>query len=190
MRRAFIIHGWQGHSRQGWYPWLGDLLGKRGFSVTIPDMPDTGDPQPSEWADTLSRLVGKPDSDTYLVGHSAGANTVLRYLAMGKGKVGGAVLVAPWPCLKAVDRRYGKEMGARWLSDGYEWKKVRENADSITALFSTNDPYVDYRDSDTFEKELHCKVLIMQGWAHFNESRGVKELPASYDAVLEQAGLK
>lgn len=190
MRRAFIIHGWQGNPKQGWYPWLGSLLEERGFSVTIPRMPDADDPQPDAWTDTISRLVGTSDIDTYLVGHSAGANAILRYLALGRGKVGGAVLVAPWPCLKAEDRRYGKEMGARWLSDGHEWKKARKNAASITALFSTNDPYVNWCDSETFARELCCKVIIMQGWAHFNEHRGIMELPAAYDAVLEQAGLK
>ncbi len=189
VRRAFIIHGWQGNPQQGWYPWLGKLLEGRGFKVEIPSMPNNMDPQPGEWVSTLSKLVAKPDENTYLIGHSAGANTIMKYLAEARGRIGGAVLVAPWPCLKAKDRRYGKEMGGRWLSDGYPWSVIRENAKSIAALFSTNDPYVNYLDSEIFEKELHCKVMVMRGWAHFNEHRGITELPAAYEAVMEEAGL-
>ncbi len=189
--RAFIIHGWQGHPKQGWYPWLGNLLEKKGFEVTIPAMPNTLDPMPNEWVAALAELVREPNGKTFLIGHSTGANAIMKYLALGhKKKVGGAVLVAPWPSLKASDRRYGKEMGARWLSDGYNWKLARKNAEHITAIFSTTDPYVAYRDSEVFEKELGCKIIIEQGKSHMHEHKGIMELPSAYEEVLEQAGLK
>ncbi len=190
VRRAFIVHGWQGHPKQGWYPWLGNLLETRGFEVTIPAMPNTKDPKPNEWIAALVELVGEPDADTYLIGHSMGANVIMKYLGLKlRCKIGGAVLVAPWPSFSAKDRKYGKEMGARWLHDGYEWQNILDNAEHITAIFSTNDPYVNYRDSEIFEKELRCKIIIEEGKSHMHEHKGVMELPSAYEAVVEQAGL-
>lgn len=188
-KRAIIVHGWQANPQQGWYPWLGNELVKRGFKVSIPAMPDTEDPKPNEWIDTLSKEVGGLDNDVYMIGHSAGANTIMRYLEKKHmQKAGGAVLVAPWPSLRPEDRRYGKEMGMRWMVKPYNWDEISGNARKITAIFSTNDPYVSVKDADVFKEKLHCSVIIEEGKKHMHEAGGFVELPSALEAVFEQSG--
>jgi hypothetical protein len=185
-KRAIIIHGWQGNPKQGWYPWLGSELEKRGFKVSIPVMPNTEDPKPEEWISALSNVIGELDNDVYMIGHSAGANTIMRYLEKKHTqKAGGAVLVAPWPSLKPEDRRYGKEMGARWMAKPYDWDVISNNARKITAIFSTNDPYVSINDADVFKEKLHCSVIIEEGKKHMYTAPWFTELPSALEAVLE-----
>ena len=98
MKRCFIIHGWDGSPEEDWYPWLKQELEKKGFQVTVPAMPETNAPKIETWVTHLVRAVGQVDENTFLVGHSIGCQTILRYLEqlpMGQ-RVGGVVLVAGW----------------------------------------------------------------------------------------------
>lgn len=69
MKRVFIVHGWAGFPEEGFFPWLKSELIKRGFSVFVPVMPNALAPKIEEWIPFLSEQVGKPDSETYFVGH-------------------------------------------------------------------------------------------------------------------------
>ena len=92
-KRVFIIHGWEGNANsKDWIPWLSRKLKSRGFKVNAPNMPNTNEPKIRSWVRYLEKRVGKPDSETYFVGHSLGCQAILRYLeTLPDGvKVGGA----------------------------------------------------------------------------------------------------
>ena len=93
-KRAFIIHGWGCYPEEGWFPWLKKELEARDFEVQIPAMPDSDTPKIKPWVSHLNELVGVCDEQTYLIGHSIGCQTILRYIETlpHPTKVGGAVL--------------------------------------------------------------------------------------------------
>ena len=96
-KRAFIIHGWGSYPEEGWLLWLKKELEKKGFLVAVPSMPDTENPKIDSWVNHLSDIVGEPDVNTYLVGHSIGCQAIMRYLEELDGKrIGGTVFVAGW----------------------------------------------------------------------------------------------
>src|SRR3989338_4313764 len=80
-KRAFLIHGWEGRPDGNWFPWLALELKALGWEVNAPQMPNAATPKVSEWLKFLKDYVGKPDKDTYFVGHSLGCITIARYLA-------------------------------------------------------------------------------------------------------------
>ena len=96
-KRVFIVHGWSGSPYKDWIPWLKSELQTRGFEAYAPEMPDPDEPDIAEWVHMLKMSVGKPDRNTFFVGHSIGCQTILRFLeTLGEGEeTGGAVLVAP-----------------------------------------------------------------------------------------------
>lgn len=98
MKRVFIIHGWDFNPKMNWYPWLKKELEKKGYSVTVPAMPKTSEPEISAWVSNLKKVVGKLDEETYLVGHSIGCQAILRFLEREnyKGKLKKVVFVAGW----------------------------------------------------------------------------------------------
>src|SRR3989338_4452907 len=81
MPGVFLIHGWEGNPNNHWFPWLSWELKARGWEVNAPQMPNAAKPKVKEWVDFLRDYVGKPDKDTYFVGHSLGCIAIARYLA-------------------------------------------------------------------------------------------------------------
>ena len=96
MKRVFIVHGWGGRPDEAWFPWIKKELEDKGYKVFIPAMPETDEPKMELWIPFLSQLVGKPDLNTFFVGHSIGCQAIIRYLeTLPEGvKIGGAVFVA------------------------------------------------------------------------------------------------
>ncbi|MBI4057875.1 serine hydrolase family protein, partial [Candidatus Microgenomates bacterium] len=145
-KRVFIVHGWGGSPQEGWFPWLQTELEKRNFKVYIPPMPDSEHPRMNAWLETLKTAIKTSDEDTYLVGHSVGCITILRYLERlpQDQKIGGAILVGGFTDMGIT---VGEDEDIRELKSFFETKvdfeKIREHSSQFVAIHSNNDPYVD-----------------------------------------------
>lgn len=191
MKRAFIIHGWDGYPEEGWFPWMKKELERRGFEVHVPAMPHPITPTIKDWVSHLSKIVGKPDEQTYLVGHSIGCPTIIHYLAsLPEGaRVGGAVLVAPWFVLKELETREEKDIAAPWVTTPVDFEKVKNVTPHFVAIFSDDDPFVSYEDNaPLFKERLDAEIVLEHGKQHMNGEADVVELPSARDAVLTLAG--
>jgi predicted alpha/beta hydrolase family esterase len=81
MKRAIIVHGFKGKPGTNWKPWLKRELEDKGFRVNVPEMPHTQTPQLKEWVDKLTETISLYESDDiFLIGHSLGCITILKYL--------------------------------------------------------------------------------------------------------------
>jgi predicted alpha/beta hydrolase family esterase len=183
MKRCFIIHGWGGNPQEGWLPWLNQELTKRGFKVENPAMPDTDTPVIEAWVKKLSAVVKKPDKDTFLVGHSIGCQTIIRYLQTIGAPIGGIVLVAPWFTLKGLTAEE-KPIGKPWVDTPMDYDKIKHAANHIITIFSANDPVVPLSNVALFEKRFGAKVIMEKNKEHFSGSEGINELPSALNAVL------
>ncbi|OGF62831.1 hypothetical protein A2662_02910 [Candidatus Giovannonibacteria bacterium RIFCSPHIGHO2_01_FULL_45_33] len=187
-KKVFIIHGWDGSPQNCWFPWLKNELSKNGFDVTVPSMPDPENPKIEDWVRHLSTVAGKPDVNTYFVGHSIGCQTILRYIEGLKKPVGGVVCIAGFFRLLHLTTNEEKEIAKPWLETPMNYEKIRLNANKITAVFSDNDPDVDLGDKELFEKKLGAKTIVEHNMGHFDDDAGIKKLPSALDAILEIAG--
>jgi len=176
MKRVFIVHGWEGHPEEAWFPWLKKELEQKGYKVEVPAMPNTDEPEINAWVSHLAELVGEPDEETYFVGHSIGCQTILRYL-QGKSKVGGIFLVACWVHLteKAVEEEGAAEIAKPWLEEPIAWDTIKTN--KVVAIFSDDDPFVPVEDAKIFEEKLGAKIIVVNGKGHINGTSKVFELP-------------
>jgi predicted alpha/beta hydrolase family esterase len=106
MKNAIILHGKPRRERYenpqepkpheaNWLPWLGKQLATRGIESAIPAMPLPYHPVYLDWKKVFEAEDVGPD--TGLVGHSAGAEFILRWLSEDhERRVSQAVLVAPY----------------------------------------------------------------------------------------------
>jgi len=190
-KRAFIVHRWYGSPDADWYPWLKKELEKKGFQVFALEMPNPDAPEISSWVSTLSKAVGKPDENTYFVGHSVGCQTILRYLETIKGKVGGAVFVAGWFSLTPEATPSQKEVGIAkpWIERPVNFDLVKEKTENMVAIFSDDDPYVPLAENKKVFGKFCKKVIVETGKGHFDEDSEIFELPSALNAVLELAKL-
>jgi len=189
MKRAFIIHGWEVHPGEGWFPWLKKELGEKSFEVTVPQMPNPDEPKIEEWVPFLKEQVGETDEETFFIGHSIGCQTILRFLE-GLGdtvKVGGVILVAGWVNLTAevTGDKESYEIAKEWLETPLDWEKIKKHTDNFVSIFSNDDPYVPLGDLEIFKKELGSKIVLEHNKKHFSGSDNVKELPVVLEEILK-----
>lgn len=193
MKRVFIIHGWEGNPNNHWFPWLRMELVARGFEVNAPQMPTgtrmysdkerryTQIPKVREWMDFLSGYVGKPDENTYFVGHSLGCITIARYLAAlaSKQRVGGCVFVA------GFSGRINVPEIAEFYQLPFDAEAAKKHCDRFVMIFSDNDPHVPMEKSLEFARQLGAKTILERGKKHFGD--GLTALPSALSALLKFA---
>lgn len=164
MKRAIIVHCWEGVPNYAWYPYVKKELEARGFEVQVPEFPDTKLPKLSAWLPFLKEKAGEPDKNLFLIGHSVGCITIMRYLeSLKEGeKIGGAILVAG----------YTDDLGFSELKNFFEtpinFKEIKKHCDKFVLIHSDNDPYVDLKYGDELKEKLNAKLIVKHNMAHFS----------------------
>ena len=186
-KRVFIIHGWDGSPEINWFPWLKKELEAKGFAVSVPQLPDAGEPRIAKWVPALAKAVGTADAETYFVGHSMGCQTIVRYLATlpENVKVGGAVFVAGFfqHITNLEQEPMGIDVDREWITTPLDTDKVRRHLPKSAAIFSDNDPYVSLDNREDFKNKLGSEIIVLHAMGHFNEEAGVTELPIVRDKL-------
>lgn len=187
MKKAFIIHGWGGYPKEGWFPWLKEELVKKDFSVKVLKMPDSDKPKIDEWVSFLKKQIKKLDKETYLIGHSIGCQAILRYLEQldKDEKVGGIIFVAPWIHLKELETEEEKMIAEPWLKSPIDFDRIKEHTNRYICIFSDNDCYVPLSDSEIFKEKLDAKIVIEKNKGHFSGSDNINELPSALNELVD-----
>ena len=181
MKRAFLIHGWTGKASEGFRPWLKKELEKKGFQVYMPEMPNTDNPLEKEWVEKLVEVIGKPDEETFLVGHSLGVVAILRYLESlsEKAQVGGCVFVAGFA------ENVGIQEISSFFTNPVEWNKIKKHCKKFIAIYSDDDYYVPTSSAKMFKENLGAELILKKKHKHFSYKTGCFELPIALESVLE-----
>jgi predicted alpha/beta hydrolase family esterase len=181
MKRIVLVHGWTGHPQSDWIPWLRNELEKINFIVFVPALPDTEHPKMDAWVKHLTKVIGYPDENCYLIGHSLGCITILRYLETLREnqKIGGAVLVAGFAS------NLGYEEIESFFKKPIDWEKIKSHCKKFIAIHSDNDPYVSLHYGDIFKEKLNAEVIVQHDMKHFSENDDITELPIALESVLK-----
>jgi len=188
-KRVFIVHGWSGHPKEGWFPWLKRELELQGFFVFVPQMPNSNEPRIIPWVKALADSVGVIDRDTYFVGHSMGCQTIVRYLEREESSIvsGGAVFVAGFfsRLTNIASNDLEKSVIKEWLETPIDLEKVKKRLVKSIAIFSDNDPFVPLDNRITFETVLGSEVVVVSNQQHFSGDTGTDQLPIVEEALLK-----
>ncbi len=182
MKRAIIVHCWEGYPEYCWYQSTKQELEAAGFEVQVPAMPDTEHPKMLTWVTKLQEVIGEPDGETYLIGHSVGCITVLRYLESlaDEQRVAGVVLVAGF----SEKLGEGYEEIDNFFATPVDFDQVRSRTNKFVAIVSDNDPYVPMRHGEIFRDQLGAELIIKHEMGHFS---GHVDDEASCDQLPEVA---
>ncbi|MDP3992003.1 MAG: alpha/beta fold hydrolase [Candidatus Pacearchaeota archaeon] len=178
MKKAYIIHGWGGSSSsEPWFQWLKKEVGKKGYTVSFFDMPNTDNPKIEEWVGYLENKIKNVDEKTYFIGHSIGCQTILRFLEKlhKHKKVGGCVFVAPWFNLINQEPEELK-IAHPWTNTKIDFSRILDHCSNFLAIFSDNDPYVHLDEVKKFRENLGAKIIIKKNEEHFNETEKIPEI--------------
>jgi uncharacterized protein len=166
MKRAIIVHCWGGSSNYAWYPGAARDLEARGYTVTIPNMPETEEPRLKMWLPHLRSIVGDgPTDELVLIGHSLGTVTIMRYLESlpDEVQIGKVILVAG----------FTDQLGFRELENFFEtpldYAKIkRAPKNGFVVIQSDNDPYISAQYGERLKQELDAKLIIKHGANHMS----------------------
>lgn len=187
MNRAIIVHCWEGVPDYCWYPYAKTELEQTGFSVEVPEMPDTENPDYSAWLEKLQQVVDEPDENLFLIGHSIGSVAILRYLESlpENVSVGGVVLVA------GFTDNLGFDEIQTFFTTPLDYKKIRASAGSFSFIHSDDDPYVELRHGEQLRQQLGGNLIVIPGAGHFSgpvdDEKSYKRLPEVIEEVKRQA---
>jgi hypothetical protein len=185
MKRVIIVHCWDGYPEYCWYPYVKKELETKGFIVEVPTFPETDAPNLDKWLPVLQEKIGTPDENTYLIGHSVGCITILRYLeSLDSGqKVGGVVLVA------GFTDDLGFEELKNFFTTDINFEKVKQSANHFVAIHSDDDPYVPLKHGDVFKEKLKAELIIKNEMKHFSgpvdEEDSCTELPDVVQSIVK-----
>jgi predicted alpha/beta hydrolase family esterase len=187
MSRAILVHGWGGTPEHGWFPWLKKELERRSWQVEAPLMPNTDEPVRDEWVAKLREVVGAVDDQTYLVSHSLGCITALRFLeSLEAGqKIGGMILVAGFPNDLKFDG-YRHQIKP-FVDGGVSWSTVRAKCDAFFLLQSQDDEWVNPENYHELRERLNCDGMLTNGNGHYSGDDGVTDVPILLEKLLEMA---
>ncbi len=134
MKNAIIFHGTGDNPDRYWYKWLAKELEKEGYQVAVP-YHETINKEPI--STFLPELLKRHtfNSDTLLVGHSAGAPLILSILEHIDVKISKAILVAGY------SQHPDDQMEDPILQETYNWSKIKQNVNEIIFVNSVNDPW-------------------------------------------------
>ena len=183
LKKIYLVHGWGGSdSSEGWFGWLKENAGKRGFKVISFNMPNTETPVIEEWVGFLKENAKELDEETYFIGHSIGCQAILRYLETlnPEIKIKGCIFVAPWMELdKNTIEEEGEEsviIAKPWMENPIDFEKVKEHCSRFLCILSDDDPYVPLSNKEFFEDKLNSKSVIKDNEGHFNETKEIPEI--------------
>lgn len=178
---VYIVSGYTATPTSHWFPWLKEQLSQQGIHVHILDMPTPSTPVLNEWLDYIAQQIGTPDQHSFLVGHSLGCVSLLKFLEKTPcpTPVGGLILVAGFdqklPNLKELDEFTEEPVD-------YTTLPVIQRKEVIA---STNDDVVAFTYTQTLAKNLNASFHQVENAGHFLGREGFTTLPIVYDLLLD-----
>lgn len=189
MKKAIILHGKPKRERYenpdlpkpheaNWLPWIQSKLGERGVAVVIPALPKPYHPVYEDWKRVFESH--EVDSEMALIGFSAGADFVLRWLSESKDAIPeSATLVAPW---HDNEDKYGNF--SKYTLDENLGKRVGK----IAVFNSLDDGAPIQANVLRLKKAIpETKLIQLDGYGHFmlGNNMSTEEFPELLDELSE-----
>ena len=181
-KNVIILHGTSETKDSFWFPWLIKELEKRGYTVSLPSLPDADNPRLDAWLPVALKETYTPE--TILIGHSAGGPLQLSVLENIGVKIKRAILVAGYARPKSADPK-----PEPILQNSYDWRKISEHVDDIIFINSDNDPWgcTDVEGKYMRDNIGKGKLIVMKGEGHMG-SDTFKQPYKEFPLLLELIG--
>ena len=165
MKEAVILHGTSETAESFWLPYTKSELEKKGFTVSIPQLPDADNPDLKNWLPAA--LKEKYTERTVLIGHSAGCPLILSVLENIDVRIKQAILVSGYARPKSDNSK-----PEPILQDTYDWEKIKGNVEDIIFINSDNDPWgCDDVEGRYMLDHLGGTLIIRKGEGHMGSDK-------------------
>lgn len=167
MSQVIIFHGTDCKPEDFWYQWVKTHLENQGHIVKLHHHPEINKTSLTEFIPAILDQYNF-ESDTILIGHSAGVPLILSILERINEALKQAILVA------GFSEKLETNVEEPILQEKYDWKKIKENSSEFIIFNSPNDPW---GCDDTQGRKLFEQLggtLIIRNDGHFGSSKDPK----------------
>ena len=181
IKHIVILHGRNGTPNNYAFPWLKKEFEKRGYTVELPELPNTSEPNDEEQADYVQKHCTL-NEDTMIVGQSFGGIVAMRLLERGV-KVGRVVL-AVVPFSGKFNDKKNRKSATYACKKGFDFKTIKTNAKDFIVLRDIKDTIVPFEDAECWHKNLNGKLINGEGLIpHFSGEKEPDMLMASVPTI-------
>ncbi len=189
MNNAIIVHGKPTEERYNnpllpkphkanWLPWIGARLEENGMDVSIPAMPKPFYPEYSAWKEVFDKQ--SINRETALIGHSAGAEFILRWLSENQSiTIEKIALIAPY---QDNAGKYGDF--SQYILD----TSITARVGKIIIFSSVDDSEAIQKNAQSLASKLPSSQLIeLSGYGHFIIGNNMTnpEFPELYTELIK-----
>lgn len=189
MKKALLLHGWEGTSQSHWFPWLKSELETRWYEVEVPNLPETDTPILEDQVDFLKNFSLwkreypkgeglKEDGDfrdgDIIVAHSLGCQVWLKYIEEKNISGLNVVFVAP-SYNNLADELWEDRLDGLFytMSNAFntqnDFRLLKKQKNSYTVLLSNDDPYINSFSAREFYGQLDSIKFVELEWRwHFS----------------------
>lgn len=176
-----LLHGKGGSPESDFLPWLKSNLEARGYTVQVPRLPNTDNPNDEEQADYVQKNCTF-DEKTVVVGHLFGGIVALRLLERGIKVQQVSLIATPFSGSYADGKDRPTVTAA--LRKGFDSEKIKTNASGIVLMYDTHDHVVPLTDGENMAKLIGGQLFTARAEkSHFNAKAEPQVLAAS-DATI------
>jgi predicted alpha/beta hydrolase family esterase len=161
----------------GWVARVQRDLAAAGFPTFFELFPDSIEARAKYWLPFLREYVHAGESDV-LLGWSCGSVAAMRFAQ--EQRVRGLVLVAPY----YTDLGLPEVRKSGWVTEPWDWSRIRANAGSIAMFHSDRDPYVSQPEFKALGERLEARVFEHPGAGHFERD----DFPELTDYIVRTFG--
>lgn len=169
-KHVIIFHGTDETPDSYWYPWLAEQLRGRGYEVEVPHYPDINHTSIEQFLPQVLRNHTF-DTETVLIGHSAGGPLLLSILEQIPAIIPQAILVAGYAQIKP-----DREKSAI-LQDRYNWGKIKQQVKDIIFINSVEDPWGCDAEQGRFMFDQLGGTQIIRNEGHFGSRTNHQPYP-------------
>lgn len=156
---VYILHGLGADSHSNWFPWLKQELKSKGYTVAVPDFPQSSTPQLAHWLEHLQKMI-QQYGEGILVGHSLGGLLAIQYLLAG-GQSSKIILTAtPFHAISGMP-----EITA-FLPDSKQLQRLANIGTEFVVIQSDDDVLVPIADGRRWAKVLGGRLVKLTGLGH------------------------
>jgi uncharacterized protein len=179
MNRIVLSPAYPANPGTAWYPFIATEMGKAGFDVIIPQLPD---PDLSEWQKIIKPLADRSPKQTILIGHSIGGINILRYLESTETseKFPLLVLVAP------PGFSLGYEVLESFFKDDFDYNKIKSKVEKIVVIITLQDSILapdPMKHGRVYLDNLNAKLIVLREGGHFADFDNVLSLQEVIDEI-------
>lgn len=184
MQSLFIIHSFNGNTKNSFGPYLVEKCTVLGLNVIFPDFPTGEDANYRDWSKIMDQylLDGTLNSDSIIIAHSLGAHFIPKYIAEKGVKIETYI-----SCAGFINKTHEENSFDEIMNDFLPTESQIEKDTLLMkyrySIYSDNDPISSLKELEYYADCLKAEKIFIPNMGHFGPKSNVKELPEALEII-------